>query len=262
MASTIRLTLGAPQDKLHPTSFIASIRNFWGILQNVDAAISADPRGSVAWEIVGLAKGSPAQVVFGAGSVLPNIDHSPEIIAAVISGIELLERTAERPPAYSDKTLENLKKLAEQRKRLSEIAVSSNGRSVEVRPIILDSIDRLTGNRFESLGSVVGSLDSITIHRGSEFRVWNEFGGKPVTCRFSGDEMLLEIKGHLGKRVLVYGNMRYNSLGEPYLIQVDGLDSYPEVSELPTIERMSGRVRGITDGLSLGEYLKELRDAG
>jgi hypothetical protein len=259
MAAPIYLEITAQKNKLTPSVFIATVRSFWSVLQNVDAAVSNDPRGSVEWEIGSISKQSPAVLEFR-GRSIPLQDNTETIALTIIGGIDLLAER-KRPPRFSDRALEKTRLFAMQSKNTDQLRVYSDHREAVVRPQVAAAIDEFLGSRYESLGSVVGSLDSITVHRGSEFRVWSEATGKAVTCRFS-EAMLEEVKSKLGERVLAYGDVNYNQLGDPRFINVDGIESYPSETSLPSIEKMSGRVAGIVDGLSIGDYMTYLRDAG
>jgi hypothetical protein len=261
MARPIYLQLSAPDNRFRPSVLLAAMRAFWAMLQDVDAAASRDPRGTVDWKITAINTGSPLVAAFEGESVLPNVDNSAVIREQLIRGLKHLSETGERPVYYSDSTLINAKKLAAQRRYLSEVKVYSDEEQAIVQSELTARVDSLTSTRYESVGAVVGSLDSITVHNGYEFRVWNEVNGRAVRCRFPLDEELLNrVKDYLGKRVMVYGDLKANAQGEATVVQVEGFEPYSSDVELPTIEEMSGLVDDITGGLSLADYMKELRN--
>lgn len=105
-------------------------------------------------------------------------------------------------------------------------------------------------------GSIVGSLEATIVHKGNEFRVWDENTGKAVPCYFP-DHLLPVAAGHLKRRVLVYGTARLNRLDNIVSLQAKGIDDFRE-SNLPTIKEMSGLVDDLTGGLPLSEYMKQL----
>ena len=172
----------------------------------------------------------------------------------------------ERVAVYSDAVIFKIKRLARlqgirQKARISEIQVSSDHNVATLEPQVIEAIRAFTEVKYESIGSIVGNLDSITIHRGNEFRVWDETIGRPVTCRFPS-KMLQEVKEKLGNRVLVHGEVKANFRGEPTVIIVQGFESYPDESTLPTIEEMSGLVDDFTGGVALKDFLEEIRNGG
>ena len=101
-----------------------------------------------------------------------------------------------RPPFYSDKALRAVLKLANLKKRGDigdiELYISPDERAL-VTTTTSRSVRFLIDAKYESEGSIVGSLDSITVHKNHEFRVWDEFSGCAVTCKFR-KEMLDEVK--------------------------------------------------------------------
>lgn len=264
MPDNISLQLHGQNEWLHPRSLIEAVRHFWGVLQDLDAAISEDTRGSVSWHIESLSMASPAIVKFGGQSRLANSNHLRAIEAELIAGLDLINEAGLRRPAYSDAALGKLHKLAKLQRakadaRLDLIEVFTMDGRVRVGPETLEGIRMLTSVRYETRGSIVGNLESISIHRGNEFRVWEEVSGRPVRCLFA-EGMLDSIKKALGKRVLVFGDVRTNHRGEHMSVIVEGYENYPSEEELPTIEEMSGLIDDFTRGLSLGDYIEEIRN--
>ena len=266
MPGSINLQLDGHNEILSPSTFLNAMRYFWGMLRDLDAAMSHDARGSIRWEIQSLRKDSPAVITFRGRSLSESVAlESPDGVLALESacvvGLRQLSE-ADRLPNYSDAAVSKalqLAKLHSRRRRdaLRGIRVFTDNDSVEVGPHTVEGIKSLTAIRYESTGSIVGNLDSITVHRGAEFRLWEETHGRPVTCRFESD-LLDQVKDALGRRVLIYGEIRSNYLGQPTVIQAQGLENYPEDSELPTIEQMSGFVEDFTGGVSLRVYFEDI----
>jgi hypothetical protein len=88
--------------------------------------------------------------------------------------------------------------------------------------------------------------------------VWSETTGKPVTCRF--DEQLFDrVRDALRRRIAVHGLVKWNALGHPISVAVEGMETIEPQREM-TIEEVSGAVEDFTGGLSLEDYLEELRN--
>ncbi len=264
MREPIYIKVDGHQGILTPGTLLNAIKYFWDFLRDLDSAIAGDPMGTVYWHIEHLSKDSPAVIAFQGQSRLAARDYVSEIEDECIEGVKAINEMGERRRNYSDAALNKVLKLAKlhtirnPRDRVDELTIASNGNKVEVGKITIDRIDELRSARYYSQGSVVGNLDSITVHQGSEFRVWEEVLGRAVTCRFP-KEKLEDVKGVLGKRVLVFGQLQANDKGLPTSIIVEGIEPYPEESELPTIEEMSGLVDNLTGGLSMSEYIEEIR---
>ena len=263
MPSEINLRLEGPYEGLYPGSLINALRHFWRLLQDLDATISKDPRGTTNWDIQHLSKSSPAVIAFVGQSHLTTIDHTHEIENDCIQGLKLLSASGERLPSYSDAAISKalrLAKLCQRRahQRLDLIEVSASGERVAIGPDTVANIESLTATKYESLGSIVGNLDAITVRNGTEFRVWEEVSGQPVTCRFT-EEMLEQVEDSLGLRVLVYGDVRANYKGQIIGIYVHGFGMYADEANLPPIKEMSGLVDDFTGGMPLKDYLEEIR---
>ncbi len=249
---------------LRPQPFIDAVRRFVKLLRELDASISRNPRGSVIWEIHSLQKSSPATVGF---RQIPRTHKQPEHVperadevkASCVSGIALLSKKPERLSTYSERALDQTEHLAKLRSadRFDDMRVINRNEEAAVSVSTLANIQTLRGPTFESAGSVVGKLEQINVHHGFEFRVWSESTGKPVTCRFD-EAKLDEVMAALRKKVVVHGDVKWNRLGHPIAIAVGGMQVLNGGIE-PTIEEVSGIVEDFTDGMSLREYLEELR---
>ena len=121
----------------------------------------------------------------------------------------------------------------------------------------LANIQTLKGPTYESAGSVVGTLEAVSIHNAFEFRIWSEMTGKPVTCRFD-ETMFDKVRDALRRAVVVHGLVKWNALGHPISIAVEGMEIAEPSREL-TIEEVSGAIEDFTEGLSLADYLEDLR---
>lgn len=263
MPQAIYMQLG-DKDSITLNALVSALRSFLGVLEDVDSAISGQPNGSVRWEVLTLEKKSPTTIGVIAHPKEALADLAPRIEAELIDGLAVLSYAAERRPYYSDAVLSKIQRLAQQSKSLGRIRVytgekNGDGRQTFIDQDTLKNIHELTGSKEQALGSVTGNLDAITVHRANEFRVWDEYSGRPVTCRFTPD-MEDEIKTFLRKRVWVNGLVYFNQAGQPTAVNVDGIELATPESSLPTIEEMSGLVDDFTDGMPLGEYLEDLRD--
>ncbi|MFC2039178.1 hypothetical protein ACFLST_00070 [Chloroflexota bacterium] len=251
------------QEQLRPRSFLYAVHYFWGALRDLDAAISKDTRGTVEWVISSITKGSPAIISFGGQSRLAAQDYTARIEGEFVSGVDMLTTEGQRPEVFPDAVIKKVLKLSELQvgrrpDRLSLIKVYTDHNETTIGTETRDRVKSLMEAKYESLGSVVGNLDSVSVHFGHEFRVWDEITGRPITCRFPR-ELLGKVKDALGRRILVYGVVRANYRGDRTLVVAEGIESYPEEAKLPTIEEMSGFVDDLTGGMSLEEYMQEIR---
>ena len=263
MSRVIYFQLGA-EDRITFGSLVQTMSDVKGLLWDFDAAISRDPRGTLEWEVAVLEKKSP--VLLG---VIPRVAKRPHVPVAsgfperieqtVMDSTARLSLNAERTPVVSDSAMERYKKLAQRSKRIGEITVYTDQQRAPINETTLSHINQLTGTKSKSTGSILGKLDTISVHRANEIRVWDDNTNRPVTCRYP-DALEETIKSLLRERVLVSGVVSYNELGRAIAVDVARVDPYAKSDQLPTIEQVSGLIDDLTDGHTLAEYLEHLRD--
>lgn len=260
MDDTIFLKLAGYDGIVPARQFVAALYIFLGLLRDLDATISADARGTIEWEIGMLSKQSPARVGYVGRSRYVGENLFSRIGQECVRGIRVLANRPERSPSYSDSALYKTERLARLTKRaFAKIEVELGGDEVPVTLRVAENIETLTKQTDEEEGSIVGNLDAISVHRGNEFRVWDENTKKAVRCFFP--ETLLEKAKHsLKRRVMVVGKTRINKLGNVVSVAVSDIEGYPTDAELPTIEQMSGSIKNLTGDLPLRDYMKILRE--
>jgi len=263
MVEPIYFVLEGHNRILRPAAFTKALQGFLRLLRELDASISHSIMGSVDWEIVSLQKSSPAVIGYLAHPRArrgPAVDRSDDIKRTCVSGLDLLSKKPERLGEYSDRALDRTEYLAKLRAtdRFDEMRVLASGQEANVSVATLANIQTLKGPTYESAGSVVGKLEAISVHHAFEFRVWSEVTGKPVTCRFD-ESMFDKVKDRLRHKVTVYGLIKWNALGHPISVSVEGMDLADSDSEM-TIEQVSGAIDDFTEGMTLADYLEDLRN--
>ena len=265
MGEVIYFQLG-DREEISLKALIRAFRDILGFLEDLDASVSEDPRGTVQWEVAVLQKtsppllglvGHPKRPSSDQGAVLANFSRRVKV--ECLDSIDMLTVDAKRAQALSDSALRRVRNLAVQSKRLGKIDVYTDDRRVPITEKTLDAIEKLTAKKHESVGSVLGRLETIAVHRDTEIRVWDENTNRPVRCRYPID---LEdtVKALLRARVLVSGLVTFNPASQPVRVEVSSIERYSDETELPTIEQMSGLLPDATGGRTLAEYLEHLRD--
>jgi hypothetical protein len=256
----ISLRLQGRAGWLRPGSLLVAVRAFWGLLHHLDLELSREPKGTVDWEISAMTKKSgPALIVFIGHLKTPPKDCLPEIRKALINGVHILSHSGERPDWFSDPALEKLKVLAEQNASMDEIAVIVGEKEERLEASMAERIARLTGHNYETLTSIVGTLESISVNRGTRLRVSSEITGQGVTCRIRSAKLFEQAKQCLGQRVMVFGRLTFNSMDQPVLMWASGMEACRPKESLPNITSMSGRISTLKGDLNLGEYIARLR---
>jgi hypothetical protein len=99
-------------------------------------------------------------------------------------------------------------------------------------------------------------LESISVHKGNEFRVWDRHTSKPVRCIFK-PELEARIKDYFRSEVTVVGLVHMNGRGQALSVDVDALEQVEAKSELVPVHKLSGAIKDFTGGLSLREYMEK-----
>ena len=96
------------------------------------------------------------------------------------------------------------------------------------------------------------------MHGGFVAQIFNIRTGEKVTCTL--DKVLMdEAAKFFGKRVSVYGRVRYTREGTPVEIEVKIVRPMKYQAELPQFSDLEGI--DITEGVDPTEYIGRLRDA-
>jgi len=255
---TIRLTGMA--ETISVSSFLSAIGSAVDLLQEIDAAMSRKRQGTVSWSIAAASMSSPLEVtIVGTSEAEPVMVD--EIIRFSVEGLRRLETDGQVAPTYfTDEALEHAKKLVSVLDAdIHGIRLSApNTEPTTPTQRVAASVDELLPLEREGLGTFVGALETLTIHDKTSFAIWDAITGTRIECLLPR-ERLDEAYRAFGKRVAVYGLVRYARSGKPKSIQVRdlrvkrGWDDMIRAADLPVID--------ITRGVEPTEYVRRLRDA-
>jgi hypothetical protein len=262
MADPIYMRVGAGQAVDLP-EFVGAMGNFLGLLQEVDSAVAEKKAGHLRWRVSTLRMNSPSPLVGVTPLLLRNAlsDTSTRVEREIINNVVSLTEKGERNKYLSDAALARVERIAKTAPKIGESVIYTDTKgalnlSTKVTIKTLSQVQDLTSIKSVSFGTVVGNLDSISVHRGREFRVWDETFKRPVRCRFQAKQES-QAKDLLGRRVMVTGMVNADRYGQPLSMNIENLEgASPEM--LPSIEEMIGLVPDFTGGLSLREYFEDM----
>ena len=261
MAEPIYMRVGEGQPVELP-HLVGAMSNFLGLLRELDSAVANNKKGQLRWKVTTL-KDTPSPLV-GVTPLLQRTakrDISVQVESEMINGVQRLTDRGERSKFLSDAALTRVERIALTSTVIGESAIYTETSgplrlSTRINVQTLSQVRELTSPKSISFGNVVGNLDSISVHKGREFRVWDENLGTPVRCSFASTHEG-RAKELLGKRVIVSGMVQSDQNGQPLSMQVETLDASALNTPL-SIDDAMGLIPDFTGGLSLREFFEDL----
>lgn len=233
-------------------TFASALGNLHHLLHSLQVAV---PGQAVNWIVTDLKIGSAYTVIEPVGD--PQAGLTISMLA--INGLEAMERL-EVPALFPQESIEAARRLAEiSTKAKIRTFISGFSRQLELTSRTITTAQEFFGTIWEDMGTIEGTLEIISVQSGYLFAIYDAISQKRIECHFKS-EQLDRIKAALGRRVLVTGSIRYNRRGETLSVRVDEVNIIAEDQTLPSVEKMAGLAPEITDGLSITEYLRRLRD--
>ena len=260
--ATLRFQVHGELGSITLNGFLAQIQDHLRMLQEYDAAISHEKRVTLEWLITNISTGSLI-LDTESRSTLPDKDYGLDVIEACFTGWERIEHEGCSPPYLSEEGMKAARRIAARigKEGVTGIAVSSPDRRVTITSRAYENIHHLIPEKEESLGSAEGTLETVSIHRGSRFMIYHSRTKQAIRCDIPQDSDLLDqAKEALGSRVLVAGLVHMNARGEPIRISAKNLRVLSETPALPSIASLGGKYPDLTGDLTTEEYIGSLRD--
>ena len=209
-------------DAVPPDGFLEAAKSLLEILSEVGRSLS--DRKTVSWCIAHFDGGGRAIALRPAADDDPA--HAAGAITATVCGLAEMDASTVRPAHFSDKAVRfarRLGRVAGQHGAGIELSASGGpaGGQTQVLSGRVEAHGRQMLRRPREFGSVEGTLEALTIHGRNAFSVYDAITGKRVEC-VCDREMLEQVVEHLGKRVLVRGEIRHPGDGKSKRVLVEG----------------------------------------
>ena len=248
------------EDSVSVQGFLDAVSHTLEILRNLDSAISLRRTGTLRWVISELHSESPATARLRAVPSSEDQDFSYDVIRSYLDGLEQLSTGNALPKDFPEDALESAKRLSRDMvKENIVILFRHQERTVEVSERIATNVDERLSQTYFATGSVEGTLEMVTVHDRSYFRVYDTVHGMGVPCYFNSD-LLEHVRQGIGHRVSVQGDIQSDRNGKIRSLSVNTIRLLPDEGQLPTPSQMRGLVKGISEGRPAEEYLRDLRD--
>jgi hypothetical protein len=219
-----KLALKIEGDKISYSKFQIAINSFFRLIDEISANIT-QKRKPILWDI-DVAQGSISLFLCPEAKI-EDFPFLPKILTTIEHGINSINERDERPDNFTDKALEEIRNLAKiidppSSRGIRSIRVFVNGNKTDITTKAIGNIDSILQIRREEMGSFEGRLEVISARRGFHFIVYEFVKNRPIICNFK-QELIEKILSAFGKRVYVFGLVRYRKGGIPYSIQVEKL---------------------------------------
>jgi hypothetical protein len=114
--------------------------------------------------------------------------------------------------------------------------------------------------RRQSIGSLIGRLDTASLHERREAGLWLERGGERVAIHFRDDQIDV-IRRAWGRRVEVAGRVVRDVDGRALSLQMKSLEILPDTGQGRPLTDLVGLDANLTGGQDPHDYLREIRGA-
>jgi hypothetical protein len=270
--SVLRLDIEGNPNRIPYRSFIQVANNSLGILNDLDSAYSRRHNATLDWYVKDLSKNGSLRIeIYSDVRAMKRVhyeDFSSQVADSFVAGFDVLETKGKSPELLTERGMHKAKVLTHLigKNGLQSVhaSIPETKKETEITRKSAINIEQLIPAASHSIGSVEGTLEVISIHRGNRFVIYQHGTNKAVSCFYAKLPLLEQIKGALGKRVIATGELFRNARGEPIKVKLDhdsqlkifGSDNYPVYELL----QLSGSDPDFTGELSTKEFLRKIRE--
>ncbi len=237
-----------------------------GLLEDAQLRKDRPPASRSTWSFTALGLGSVDAVLAPldprGGADLTVLDRVPELFVA---GFEVVESSARVPADWNTRVIReaglatrNLGTDSAHAMVLTLLVDGQPQRSVEVTHRASVNARTAVQTRFSSLGSVVGTLDSISVHNRKRAGLWTARDGRRVEVTFEA-EHLDDVASLLGRQVEVWGRLSRNADDQVLAVQARRFIGLRRPGEGRRLIELRGIAPNLTSGEDVDHYLERLR---
>lgn len=260
--ATLRFQVHGELGNITLSGFLSQVQDHLEMLREYDCAISHESGATLEWLITNVSAGSLI-LDTESRSKMPEKDFGQGVISAYFTGWSHIEREGTSPPYLSEAGMNAARRIVQRigKEGMTGVEISSTDRRITLTERAFDNMDWLASETDKSPGSVEGTLETVSIHRGSRFTIYHSRTKKAIRCDIpQGSDLLDHAKEALGSRVLIGGILHTNATGEPTRIAAETLRILRERHELPSIASLSGKYPDFTGDLTTNDFIRNIRD--
>lgn len=251
---TIRMTGKA--EVIPAKSFIDALERMVTLLRAVEEQMPKTYRVNRGWHVVHVSHASPFAVeIRGVSS--QNDDAGHAVINACLDGLEMLNSEAYDRPDYYDRDA-----LAAAHGFVGvlddgvlDISLTTHGRPpVQPTQRIAVAVNRLLPRQHDEIGTIQGRVETLRMHRGYVFHIWDVVTGAAVECTTDAVGLAVAYEAW-GRRVKVFGRITYSVDNQPQKIAVEDIEPLPADDDIPCVRELGPF--NIRDGKTAAEHAEE-----
>lgn len=265
----LTIEIQGSRGEISANTFKDTIFNSVSLLSEFDAAISGKRRGYLRWYVNKLSSEEALLISFVSHFKSPK--HRPlapelggSVTKSFVNGFEDLERRCVTPAYLSEFGLERASKLVGVigKNGAKGLRFSALDRVVEVSKKTSENIEKLLPIRRRAIGSVEGKLEAINLHRQPRVVVYHAVTHRAITCLFDPERFMGEVLRAIGRRVVVFGQLQKNIVGDTLRVEMLQLKIVDDRSRFHIPEVGTMHDPDFADTGSTAEYLRRIRGAG
>lgn len=157
-----------------------------------------------------------------------------ETVAAITSGMRLLESEPTRPDHFTDTALERARDLANLGVQLGTLALGDDRSASPVTEAVAANVGHILSPAYQDEGTIEGTLESVNLHGERYFNVYDVLSGRRIKCTFARRIPVDRITDALERRVAVSGMVEHRPDGYPVRVIARGIEVFPPDDELPS----------------------------
>lgn len=233
------LTLEIDGTRVTPDKFVRAVTAFFEMVRDLSSISEAQAD----WRVQ-VKQGSNLVGVFPTPTVPPVVVE--RVLSTIGTGVAGFEREAREQMAFNDRAMKSLRKLG-------QVAGTTDSDDIAVRlwigkrpqPVTYRSVFHVTElleATYQEYGSVTGKLQTLSERGGLKFVIYEPIWDRPVRCIIP-DRLLDDAMAAFGRRVEVYGPVKYRRDGMPFSVFVNDIEVMPNPNELPSFRDIRGILR-------------------
>lgn len=225
------------EKKMPFEEFLRELQSILAALQKTETEISGLEKSTLRFDLIDLHHSNPT-IELEAASPPQYRDFSGRTIQKFLITVNEIGRG--RVPKWMDiEALETYKELATSvGKDIQHIVLKNSKRAADITPQYRDRIAKIIGPNQNEVGSVVGSLEMLSIHKGMRFALYPRIGPKRIVCNFE-DRWLPTVQSAIGRTVEAFGILKFKARSQfPHEMDVEDLEVRPLKSERQSLSEL------------------------